>query len=126
MEDCDDRGVDERLERRARNEALAREVNERISALDRDAAESGALERSRTFGFHCECGRGGGCAEMVWMTLSEYEVVRAEDDRFALQPGHEEDQLERVVDRNERFVIVDKVDAAEPLVADDPRGRGSG
>jgi hypothetical protein len=118
--------VEERLERQARNEALAREVNERISALDREASDSGALDGSRTFGFHCECGRGGGCPEMVWMTLPEYEVVRAEDDRFALTPGHEDGELERVVDANERFVIVDKVDAAEPLVADDPRGRSSG
>jgi hypothetical protein len=52
--------------------------------------------------------------------------VRAQDDRFALAPGHETDGLERVVDENERFVIVDKVDSAEPLVADDPRGRTSG
>ena len=118
--------MEERLERQARNEALVREVNERISALDRDGAESGALEGSRTFGFHCECGREGGCPDMVWMTLPEYEVVRAQDDRFALVPGHDADELERVVDMNERFVIVDKVDAAEPLVADDPRGRSSG
>ena len=118
--------MDERLERQARNEALAREVNERISALDRDGAQSGALQGTRTFGFHCECGRNGGCSDMVWMTLAEYEVVRAQDDRFALVPGHEADELEHVVVTNERFVIVDKVDAAESLVADDPRGRPSG
>jgi hypothetical protein len=117
--------VDERLERQARNEALVREVNERISVLDREGAESGALEGARTFGFHCECGRDGGCPEMVWLTLPEYELVRAQDDRFALIPGHEKDELERVVDRTERFVIVDKLDAAEPMVADDPRGRDS-
>ena len=116
----------ERLERQARNEALVREVNERISTLDRDAAGSGAFDGVDTFGFHCECGRNGGCPEMVWITLDEYELVRAQDDRFAVAPGHETVGLERVVHANERFVIVDKVDAAEPLVADDPRGRGSG
>jgi hypothetical protein len=114
--------MDERLERQARNEALVREVNERMEALDREAAGSGAVEGVRTFGFHCECGRGDGCSEMVWMTLEEYEVVRAEDDRFALAPGHETDGLEHVVDGNERFVVVDKVDEAEPLVTDDRRG----
>ena len=118
--------MEERFERQARNEALVREVNERINALDRDAAGSGAVEGVRTFGVHCECGREGGCGEMVWMTLAEYELVRTEDDRFALVPGHETRGLEHVVERNERFVIVDKVDAAEPLVADDPRARGSG
>lgn len=117
--------MDERLERQARNEALVREVNERIGALDREAAGSGAVEGVRTFGFHCECGRDGGCPQMVWMTLEEYEVVRQQDDRFALAPGHETRELERVVAENERFVIVDKLDAAEPLVADDPRDRPS-
>ena len=117
--------MDERLERQARNEALVREVNERISALSRDAAGSGAFRGVDTFGFHCECGREGGCLEMIWMTLAEYAVVRAQDDRFALVPGHENDGLEHVVEANERFVIVDKVDEAEPFVADDPRGRTS-
>jgi hypothetical protein len=118
--------MDERLERQARNEALVREVNERMSALDRSAAGSGVIDETASFGFHCECGRHGGCPEMVWMTLAEYEVVRSQDDRFALVPGHEAEGVERVVDANERFVIVDKVDEAEPFVADDPRGRSSG
>lgn len=118
--------MDERLERQARNEALVREVNERISALDRGASDSGAVDGTASFGFHCECGRHGACPEMVWMTLAEYEVVRSQDDRFALVPGHETDNLEQIVDANERFVIVDKVDEAEPFVADDPRGRSSG
>jgi hypothetical protein len=118
--------MEERFERQARNEALVREVNERINTLDRGVAGSGVFDGVDTFGFHCECGRNGGCPEMVWMTLEEYEVVRAQDDRFALAPGHETDGLEHVVHRNERFVIVDKVDSAEPLVADDPRGQGSG
>ena len=112
----------ERLERQARNEALVREVNERISSLDRDATGSGGGD---TFGFHCECGRAGGCGERVWMALAEYDVVREQDDRFALVPGHETEGLERVVARTDRYVVVDKVDAAEPLVADDPRGRSS-
>ena len=114
--------VDEQLERQARNEALVREVNERINAIDRAAAGG---ENHDTFGFHCECGRNDGCHERVWMTLQEYEHVREQDDRFALLPGHQTDELERVVERHDGYVIVDKVPAAEPFVADDPRGRPS-
>jgi hypothetical protein len=117
--------MEERLERQARNESLAREVNERINTLDREAAGSGAVDGVETFRFHCECGRDGGCPEMIWMTLEEYEVVRTQDDRFGLVPGHETESIERVVYGNERYVIVDKVDTAEPLVADDPRGTSS-
>lgn len=112
--------MEERLDRQARNEALVREVNERINALDR-AAVGG---NGDTFGFHCECGREG-CLERVWMTLAEYDVVREQDDRFAVVPGHATDGLEHVVDANDRYLVVDKVDEAEPLVADDPRGRSS-
>ena len=39
--------MDERLEQQARNEALVREVNERISVLDRGPGATGD-----TFGFH--------------------------------------------------------------------------
>ena len=98
-----------------------REVNERINAIDRGALSGDG----DTFGFHCECGRGGECGDRVWMTLAEYEVVRQQDDRFALVPGHETEGLEHVVEQTDRYVVVDKVDAAEPFVADDPRGRPS-
>ncbi len=98
-----------------------REVNERIDDLDREAEGTGATPTGLRHGFRCECGRAGGCAEMVWMTLDEYDLVRQQDDRFALAPGHEDDELEDVVVRDERYVIVDKIAAAEPEVADDPR-----
>jgi hypothetical protein len=114
--------VDERLERRARNEALVREVNERVAALDRQAAETGVLPAGTHFDFHCECGRAGGCDAKISMTLAEYEPVRAQDDRFALADGHETPELERVVTRTDRYVVVDKIEAAEPFVTDDPRG----
>jgi hypothetical protein len=39
-----------------------------------------------------------------------------------LAPGHEDEELEQIVARNDRFLIVDKIAAAEPYVADDPRG----
>jgi hypothetical protein len=109
--------VKKRLERQARNEALIREVNERIEDVDRRAAV-GSDER---FDFLCECGREGGCEQTVGLTLSEYEEVRVQDDRFAVYPGHETAGIERVVKENERYVLVDKVADAEAFVADDPR-----
>ena len=56
------------------------------------------------------------------MTIAEYEAVRAQDDRFVLFSGHETPDPERVVQQDERFVVVDKVAGAESFVADDPRG----
>ena len=65
------------------------------------------------------------CGERISMTLEEYDRVRAQDDRFAVVPGHENLELERVVVRADAYVIVDKLDAYEHLVADDPRGKPS-
>ena len=118
-----------RHQRQARNEALLREVNEQIERVDQTTQEAG-LSEDATFEFLCECGRVKGadisCDEHVEMTLAEYEDVRSQDDRFALVPGHETPELEEVVRRTDKFVIVDKNPEAEPIVEDDPRGAPSG
>jgi hypothetical protein len=45
--------------------------------------------------------------------------VREENDRFAVVPGHEDEQIERVVERAERYVVVDKLPQAERFVGAD-------
>jgi hypothetical protein len=114
-----------RLERQARNEGLIREVNEQIERVDKEADARGWVPDEGYFEFHCECGRREACDAKVRMTIDEYELVRAQDDRFAVSPGHEEAEIERVVESNDRFVVVDKLDPVEALVADDPRGARS-
>jgi len=118
--------MESRLDRQARNEALIREVNERIERVAEEARPGAELER---FEFLCECGAGGdddiACEGRIEMTIAEYEEIRGQDDRFALVPGHESEELEDVVRRTNRFVVVDKKPAAEPFVDDDPRGAPS-
>lgn len=116
----------ERLEQKARNEGLIREVNERIEKVDKAAEEASLAPEEAFFEFLCECGGDEasdiGCEEHVQLTIREYEKVRSQDDRFAVYPGHEQEALECVAIRNERFVVVDKRPMAEPFVEDDPRG----
>lgn len=109
--------MDERLERQARNEGLTRNVNEQVASLD--ARAQGWADTQQLFDFHCECGRADGCTDRVHMTLAEYERVRQQTDRFAVVPGHETGRLERVVEREDRFFIVDKRDAFESVVGGD-------
>ena len=109
--------MDDRLERQARNESLTRSVNEQVATLDERAG--GWAGSDRMFSFHCECGRPESCAERLQMTLVEYERVRQQQDRFAVVPGHEEDAIEVVVERSERFCLVDKRDAYERFVGGD-------
>jgi hypothetical protein len=106
--------VEERLERQARNEALLRTVNEQIAALDESSA--GWADSQHRFDFQCECGKIDGCGDRVVMTLAEYERVRSQRDRFTVVPGHQTEEIEYVVEQNDRYAIVDKRDAVEPLV----------
>jgi hypothetical protein len=91
-------------ERRATIEALFRDVNERI-AESAEQFDAGGSE------FVCECSDPN-CTHRVSASLAEYEEVRAEPTTFLLAPGHEEDDIERVVSDHGRFRIVDKFQAA--------------
>jgi hypothetical protein len=103
--------------RLARNEAFYREVNERVA----EVAEQ--FEGAETpLGFTCECGASD-CAELIEMTLAEYEAIRAEPTRFFVVPGHERPEIERVVERHGAYLVVEKreEDAEEVARETDPR-----
>jgi hypothetical protein len=107
--------VDARDERCAKNEALLREVNDRIEEVGEQLTvvpDGGQLD------FRCECGRPD-CEVLISLTISEYEHLRSDNDRFAVTPGHENDRIERVVERSERYLIVDKLPDVERNVGAD-------
>jgi hypothetical protein len=106
--------------RRARNEALFREVNERIEELETGLTGYGQ-DDSLLVGFVCECTRED-CGETIEVTRAHYKAVRNEATRFLVLPGHEALDLERVVERHPHFLVVEKLgDAADIAVAEDPR-----
>jgi transcription initiation factor TFIID subunit TAF12 len=87
--------------KRARTEALFRDVNERI-------AESAERFAATSTQFVCECADPD-CTHRLEATLNEYEQVRADGATFMLAPGHEQDDIERVVERRHGFNVVEKV-----------------
>jgi hypothetical protein len=89
--------------RRARTEALFRDVNERI-------AESAQRFEAETTQFVCECADPN-CTHRLEVTLEEYEDVRSDGATFMLEPGHEHADIERVVERRGRFHVVEKIQA---------------
>jgi hypothetical protein len=109
--------MDKRAERIGLNEALFREVNERVKGINDSFGTR--LEEAE---FVCECGDES-CTERVRLTLSDYERVRAEPTHFAIRPGHEIPDVEDVVERNERYLTVEKTAraAAALAVETDPR-----
>lgn len=97
-------------------------MNERIAELGEKAE---AWLPDRTIDFLCECGDEGGCGQRVRVPLDVYEWVRSQDDRFVVRPGHETPEIERAIESGGSYVVVDKIFAAEPYVADDPRNAPS-
>lgn len=107
-------------ERLAKTEVVFREVNERVNAIDETLNLDGSEDGNVTE-FFCECGDAD-CVVRIRLTRDEYEHVRAGPTRFALALGHEDESIERIVARNDRFQLVEKVAvASEIAAATDPR-----
>jgi hypothetical protein len=102
------------------NEALYRQVNERVADVAEQFTE--VETTASPVGFTCECGDPG-CTQQIEMTLAEYEQIRAEPTRFAVATGHERPEIERVVDRQPDYLVVEKHDpeAEEVALETDPR-----
>jgi hypothetical protein len=107
----------ERERKLGENENLFREVNERLKELGE--AFEGITETAE---FVCECADRL-CTRRVEMTLGEYERVREKPTWFLTVPGHEDKTIERIVDENDRYLIVDKRagDPAKAALEGDPR-----
>jgi hypothetical protein len=106
-----------REERIGLNEAVFREVNERIESL---AATFQLGEQP--LDLICECGDAS-CVHRIHMTAAEYEGVRSESHQFAVHPGHVAPDVEEVVDRRAGYEIVKKNEGVPKLIAErtDPR-----
>ncbi len=95
----------ERQVRLARNQSLFRTVNEEIERIPR-ADWSGAYAE-----LVCECARQD-CIEKLQVTSPEYESIRGTPTHFVVQQGHVVPDIERIVESNDRFVVVEKFEAA--------------
>jgi hypothetical protein len=107
--------------RRARNEARFREVNERIEGISSRGSLADRDQQQERLRLVCECGIEE-CAEVIEATVAEYEAVRAHPRRFLVVPGHEHTDTARVVERNSGFLVVEKLEeAGEIAIEHDPR-----
>jgi hypothetical protein len=96
-------------ERIALNQSRFRRSNEKIEATAETMALLGRVP------FICECGDAE-CAEIVRLTLDEYEAVREHSRRFFNFPGHEALSIRSgaavVVANQGEYVVVDKIGIA--------------
>ena len=109
--------------RRAKNEALFRNLNERLKELDDrlDTVAVGAPVGDREV-FFCECGQLD-CMARFETTRAQYESVRSHSERFLVLESHVETSIERIVERHNEFVVVEKNPGVPAEVArvTDPR-----
>jgi hypothetical protein len=101
-------------ERAARNEEIFRDINERI---EEGAEQHGVVT---TLPFHCECDSTV-CLDTIELPAAEYERIVGERYRFVLIPGHEDQEIERVVERHPNFLVVEKIGEARERVERDHR-----
>jgi hypothetical protein len=101
-------------ERAAQNQALFREVNERVGKLTE------TLNRvTLRSDWVCECANTE-CFESIEMTIEEYEALRQHPARFAVFPDdtHVYPEAERVVERTDRSWVVEKIEVAGRIAMD--------
>jgi hypothetical protein len=78
---------------------LFRSVNERIWELE--------AEPLPEHDFVCECDDDH-CVQVMRLSGEEYATLRADPQQFAVVPGHEHPEVENVVGRTPRYVVVVK------------------
>lgn len=96
-----------REERAFRNEALFREVNAHIADLEERLRSQGVLEEPLPL--VCECSHTG-CMTQIEVDPATFEQARKDPLRFFVAPGHENLDLESVVERQAGYLIVEKED----------------
>jgi hypothetical protein len=90
----------------AQRESLYREVNERVVELSRKMSVP-HLE------VLCECGRG--CLERIHLPLEAYDRIRRDRTLFALVAGHDDPDVESVVETTDAYEIVQKTGVAADI-----------
>ena len=103
-------------ERKAKNESLFRTVNESIEDAARRFDSKGQ--------FLCECNLTD-CVARLELAIAAYEAVRHRPTCFLLALGHEDLEIERVVESNGSYQVVEKIGVGMAIAeATDPRAVG--
>ena len=108
-------------ERVARNQSLFRAINARVEELNETFVQLTPYGSWMTpYGsWICECADRT-CQGRIEMTLGEYEALREHPARFAVLPdgAHVAPRVERVVERADRYWVVEKIGVAGALAAE--------
>jgi hypothetical protein len=90
----------------AQNRLVFRSVNQRIKELGEKL-----LRTESETDFVCECDDPG-CIKMITMPIAEFKAFERMENCFMVAPGHEDAEVQQVVTRHRRYVVVANVRAA--------------
>jgi hypothetical protein len=88
-------------------------VNEHIEEVNGELF----AEQDEMRDYVCEC-MDTSCAERLSIPHDEYERIRRHPAEFVLVSGHEVPEVEEVVDRTDRWIVVRKLGAGARVAAD--------
>lgn len=101
----------EREARAAQNELVFRAVNEQIAKMtDRFREQLSDID------IVCECANTA-CVGTIRIKADAFAKIERTEASFLVLPGHEDESIERVVDRRDGYVVVWK-----PAISTDGRG----
>jgi hypothetical protein len=98
-----------REEKVARNERLFQEVNRQIEKLEESLGQPERLT------ILCECSKKH-CLDTLDVEPAVYQRVRSRPLLFFVVPGHEDLEVERVVEQTRTFLVVEKVGRAAEVI----------
>jgi hypothetical protein len=106
----------DREARIARNEAIARDINEGIEEAMASVSTEGYVRMI------CECGRTE-CERKIAISVAEYERTRSDPRHFVVVEEHVIPDVEDIVENAGRYVVVQKREGTPAEVAEalDPR-----
>lgn len=92
-----------RKERLIENEVIFKDVNQTIQEF----IEETEGPSNKKYAFYCECSRPN-CHERVDLTTTQYEELHRNSKSFVLKPGHEFPEVEKVIEKDKDYQIVEK------------------
>ena len=95
-----------RDERLAANEARFRQINE-TAQPQRESQGAGR--------YVCECADRS-CSRWVQLEAAEYAAVREHPRRFLILPGHENPEIESIVERHTGYFVIEKPEDVEHIL----------
>jgi hypothetical protein len=95
--------------RRAENEKLFRDINDQLKRAVKRMVTPGEEDRV-LMEFYCECADRG-CQERINMTIQQFQAIENRHRLFVIKPGHAQPDIETVIDKHSKFLLVEKPQA---------------